>query len=505
MSDWFLTPEERGNTATEIDRDGSWTDGNLVRPLVHGAVYFQRLYDELCVLKAGDRVYFTDWRGDADEAMYPDGPTVGKVLCDLATSGVEVRGLLWRSHSDHMQFNAQENQRLGRELNEAGGEVLLDQRIRRLASHHQKLFVIRHRGAPEQDLAFVGGIDLSHQRRDDARHRGDPQQAPMDERYGSRPPWHDVALELRGPIVGDLLRTFVERWDDSHPLDRRTPYRVLVQRKARMPRHPSKLPEAFPDPPVVGEHAVQVLRTYGHKHPPFPFAAKGEYSVARGYRKAFGRARRLIYLEDQYLWSEVVAEGICRALEREPGLLVVAVVPRYPDQDERFSGPPARYGQLQALRMLRATAPNRVGIYDLENDKGVPIYVHAKVCVVDDEWLACGSANLNRRSWTNDSELACSVVSSELAASLRTELWTEHLGTEPALDPLRGFDQLKDAATALDSWHASGEHGPRPPGQLRHHNPEPVTRLQSLWARRLYDNVYDPDGRPRHLRRRHEF
>lgn len=135
----------------------------------------------------------------------------------------------------------------------------------------------------------------------------------------------------------------------------------------------------------------------------------------------------------------------------------------------------------------------------------MPIYVHAKVCVVDDEWLACGSANLNRRSWTNDSELTCSVVSSDLATSLRTELWTEHLSTEPALDPLRGFDQLKDAATALDSWHASGEHGPRPPGQLRHHNPEPVTRLQSLWARRLYDHVYDPDGRPRHLRRRNEF
>ena len=166
MSDWFLTPEERGNPATEIDRDGSWTDGNLVRPLVHGAVYFQRLYDELCALKAGDRVYFTDWRGDADEAMYPDGPTVGKVLCDLARSGVEVRGLLWRSHSDHMQFNAQENQRLGRDLNESGAEVLLDQRVRRMASHHQKLFVIRHRGAPERDLAFVGGIDLSHQRRD---------------------------------------------------------------------------------------------------------------------------------------------------------------------------------------------------------------------------------------------------------------------------------------------------------------------------------------------------
>jgi hypothetical protein len=59
-------------------------------------------------------VYFTDWRGDADEAMYSDGPSVGTVLYDLTRSGTEVRGLLWRSHSDHLSFNAQENQRLGK-------------------------------------------------------------------------------------------------------------------------------------------------------------------------------------------------------------------------------------------------------------------------------------------------------------------------------------------------------------------------------------------------------
>ena len=76
MSDWFLTPDERGNPATDIDRDGSWSDGNLVRPLIHGAVYFQHLYDELCALRTGDRVYFTDWRGDADESLAPGGPTV---------------------------------------------------------------------------------------------------------------------------------------------------------------------------------------------------------------------------------------------------------------------------------------------------------------------------------------------------------------------------------------------------------------------------------------------
>ena len=152
------------------------TRGNLVRPVLHGALYFRRLHDELQQLRAGDRVYFTDWRGDPDERLLPDGPTVGGLLRELCERDVEVRGLVWRSHTDLLQFSATENEHLGKELNEAGGEVLLDQRVRWFGSHHQKLVVLRHRGEPERDVAFVGGIDLCHGRRDDADHLGDPQQ-----------------------------------------------------------------------------------------------------------------------------------------------------------------------------------------------------------------------------------------------------------------------------------------------------------------------------------------
>ena len=61
-------------------------------------------------------------------------------------------------------------------------------------------------------------------------------------------------------------------------------------------------------------------------------------------------------------------------------------------------------------------------MFDLENDAGTPIYVHAKVCVVDDHWMTIGSDNLNLRSWTHDSELTCAVVDpdGELPRSLRT-------------------------------------------------------------------------------------
>ena len=363
-----------------------WSEGNLVRPLVHGATYFARLHSELTALQPGDRVWFTDWRGDPDERLLPDGPSIGELLADLARTGVQVRGLVWRSHGERVSapISGRSNAHLGREVNDAGGEVLLDQRVRVFGSHHQKFFVIRHADDPSQDVAFVGGIDLSHSRRDDAEHAGDPQAVSMDPRYGKRPPWHDAALELRGPVVADLLAVFSERWNDPHPLDHRNPYRMLLQRLADMPRHPKPLPEAAPAPPAAGPHAVQLLRTYAPKRPPFPFAPRGERTIARAYAKAFARARSFIYIEDQYFWSKEVAAGIARALVRNPRLQVIVVVPRYPDWDGPLAGPPKRLGQLRAISMLRRAASDRIGVFDLENTAGTPIYVHAKICIVDD-------------------------------------------------------------------------------------------------------------------------
>lgn len=484
-----------------------YTEGNLVRPLVHGATYFACLHDELCALAPGDRVLFTDWRGDADELLRPGGPSVADLLVDLARRGVEVRGLLWRSHSDLLTFSAKENKHFGKLVNDAGGEALLDQRVRRGGSHHQKLVVAWHAKDPSRDVAFVGGIDLGHGRRDDESHRGDPQAQPMDKRYGDRPPWHDLMLEVRGPAVGDLVRTFAERWNDPTPLDHRTPYRRWLQRKADMPRHPDPLPDDVDRvPPPAGPHTVQVLRTYGVKRPPYPFAPDGERSIARGYTHAFARARRVVYVEDQYLWSRDVTRALCDALRRSPELELVAVVPRYPDEDGRVSGPPNRLGQADAIASLVAAGGDRVGVFDLESATGVPVYVHAKVCVVDDEWFTCGSDNFNRRSWTHDSEVTCAVYDTthRLAREFRSALWAEHLGGDPG-DMESGLAAFRRAAAALDAWHANGRTGPRPPGQVRAHVVEPVSRSARVWAWPMYRVLYDPDGRPRALRRRDEF
>ena len=46
--------------------------------------------------------------------------------------------------------------------------------------------------------------------------------------------------------------------------------------------------------------------------------------------------------------------------------------------------------------------------------------MHAKVGIVDDVWASVGSDNINRRSWTHDSELACAVVDDRLDGGARS-------------------------------------------------------------------------------------
>ena len=529
ISNWFLTPAERGNPWSKIssrrDRNG-WSTGNEVRALVHGATYFKRLHAVLCDLEAGAWVHFTDWRGDADELLNGPGTEVGKVLAEAARRGVQVRGLIWRSHPAAMKFSEEENLELAKLINAEGGEVLLDERVRRGGSHHQKLFLIRHPGAEDRDVAFVGGIDLCHGRNDDENHRGDPQVYDLDERYGPTPPWHDVQLEVRGPAVDDLAYTFRERWEDPTPLDHRNPVRRILRDRAHEPDEVSPLPPMPQPPRPVGDVAVQVLRTYPAKRPPYPFAPRGERSIARAYHKAYARAQELIYLEDQYFWSSEVPGALAESLRRSPDLRLIVILPRYPEQDRALSGPVNRIGQRRALETVVTAGGDRVGIFDIENEDGTPIYVHAKVCVIDDVWCAVGSDNMNLRSWTHDTELSCAVLDAtaddreprdpaglgdgarRFARNLRLQLWREHLGLESdeeVIDVRSGLEIFRERAAALDAWHAGGRRGPRPPGRVRTHSLE----HDPVWVQKagapVYRSALDPDGRPRNLRKRNAF
>jgi len=518
IESWFLSPSERGNPWTRVDArraPAAWSTGNDARALVHGATYFAELSASVLAAGPGDLLLFTDWRGDPDEGVDDTGRTVSELLCTAAQRGVVVKGLIWRSHFDRLRFSAEENRHLGEQIDRAGGEGLLDMRVRAGGSHHQKLVVVRHRERPELDVAYVGGIDLCHSRRDDEGHFGDPQSQKMARVYGRRPPWHDVQLAVRGPAVADIETVFRERWEDPTPVTL-NPLHRLADVARRDDDSPGALPDQWPDPPPAGTAAMQVLRTYPRRRPGYTFAPDGERSIARAYVKVLSRARSLVYVEDQFLWSREVADVFARALRDERELRLIAVVPHFPDQDDRLSGPPNIVGRQAALDVLAAAGRDRVSVYGIENEAGTPIYVHAKVCIVDDYWAAVGSDNFNRRSWTYDSELDVAVIDESpspdgrFAQRLRLQLACEHLGRHPTdtadlRDAKGAFGAFAASASTLQAWHDGGRVGARPPGRLRRVVRPEVGRWTRLWAVPLYRRLYDPDGRDRSMRRSGSF
>ncbi len=137
--------------------------------------------------------------------------------------------------------------------------------------------------------------------------------------------------------------------------------------------------------------------------------------------------------------------------------------------------------------MCSSAGGDRFGIYDVENPQGVPVYVHSKVVVIDDVWAMIGSDNLNRRSWTHDSELSCAVIDSErdrreptdpagegdgarvFARDLRLKLLAEHLDRRPGdvddlIDPIEAFDTDQGRRREAEGLARRRSLGPSPSG-----------------------------------------
>ena len=525
---WLLVGDERGNPAAGIP---DLSEGNDVRALVDGRAYLSALAAALCRAEGDARVLFAGWRTDADELLEDGGPSLAGALAAAVARGAVVRGLVWRSHPEELGYSATANRALARAVTAAGGRVLLDHRVRPVGSHHQKFVVIAPGvvGAADApvDVAFVGGIDTAHARRDGRAHDGDRQTRRFAPVFGPTPAWHDVQLRLTGPVVRDVETVFRQRWADPARLTR-WPWHGIPDRLRGLPRTADPLPAPAPAPPPTGTCTVQLLRTYPTRRPAYPFAPDGERSVARGYAKALARARRLVYVEDQYLWSREVARIFAAALRRSPQLRLIAVVPRYVDVQGMFDLPASSLGRNAAWRTVVDAGGDRVQLLDLENSTGHPVYVHAKVCVVDDVWAAVGSANLNRRSWTHDSELTAAVLDERrdgrapvdpgglgdgarcFARELRLSLMREHLDRADGddadlLDPEDAVEAVSRAAAELDAWHADGRRGPRPRGRLRTHPRRTGGPVRRWLITPVYNLAYDPDGRPWRMRVRREL
>jgi phosphatidylserine/phosphatidylglycerophosphate/cardiolipin synthase-like enzyme len=192
----------------------------------------------------------------------------------------------------------------------------------------------------------------------------------------------------------------------------------------------------------AGNVELQVVRTVPDgMYPPLP---RGEFRVLESYLRGLQAAQRFIYLENQFLWSPEILAVLREKLRRPPtpDFRLVLVLPAKPD-----TGGDDTRGQLGTLLQADADGGRLVActLYAIGAERDWPIYVHAKVGIVDDAWMTIGSANLNEHSLFNDTEMNVVTHDAELARQTRVRLWAEHLqhpDNEVAEDPIAVIDRL---------------------------------------------------------------
>ncbi len=372
--------------------------GNSLELLVDGATALPRMAEVL--MAARSEVSIAGWAITPDFALTRSNPplVLRDVLAELAER-MPVRVLLWAGAPLPVFRPWRREVKAVRRRLTAGTriQVALDSRERPMHTHHEKLILV------DGKVAFVGGIDLT----DDPVDRFDE----SGHVYRRVNGWHDVASELRGPAVGDVAAHFALRW-------RQVTGEALEVR--------------WPD--AAGDVEAQIVSTIPEHH--YEGAWDGRFRILEAYLAAIREARRFIYLENQFLWSpEIVAALRDKLLHPpSPDFRLVVLLP-----SKANSGEDDTQGQLGVLAEADEHGEHFLACAIHARSAGMtsaPIYVHAKVGIVDDAWLTLGSANLNDHSLLNDTEVNVVTCDPALARAARIRLWSEHLEMPP--DQLQG-------------------------------------------------------------------
>jgi phosphatidylserine/phosphatidylglycerophosphate/cardiolipin synthase-like enzyme/uncharacterized membrane protein YdjX (TVP38/TMEM64 family) len=290
-------------------------------------------------------------------------------------------------------------------------KVELDSCLPLGACHHQKLVVIDGR------LAFCGGLDLTIRRWDTAEHRPDhPVRVDPDGKPYA--PFHDVQMLVDGEAARRLAEVSARRWQEATG-EELPPVNAEVE-AARWPAH------VVPDCEAV---EVGIARTL-----PATEERPGVPEVLELYLAGIRNAQRYIYIENQYLTSDAIADALHRRLREVPDLELLVVTPRAPEGwlEKRTMGA----GQQRVMRKLtHGDFTERVRFLYPWAGSGTDcaVLVHAKLMIVDDAWLRVGSANLNNRSMGVDTEcdLIVRAATDEHRQGIRAvlhRLLGEHLG-----------------------------------------------------------------------------
>jgi phosphatidylserine/phosphatidylglycerophosphate/cardiolipin synthase-like enzyme len=381
--------------------------GNAVDVLIDGAQALPAIAKEL--RKAQSHVHLAGWHFSADFALERENELVilRNLLAELAER-VDVRVLAWAGAPLPLFRPSRHDVRKMRDelIAYTKIECALDAKERPLHCHHEKTVVIDDR------IAFVGGIDLTSESGDRYDHNHHPSRASVG--------WHDACARIEGPAVGDVAEHFRMRWHE-------------VTGKALAEVRPS---------PAAGKLDVQVVRTVPERV--YDAVPRGDFSILESYSRALKGAERFIYIENQFLWSPEIEAVLYDKITNPPHpdfrlLLLLPSKPNTGADDTRGVLGHLIEADDDAGRLLACTLYARAGhLHD-------PVYIHAKVAIVDDSWLTLGSANLNEHSLFNDTEMNIVSHDPELARETRLRLWAEHLECpieDIPSEPVQAIDDL---------------------------------------------------------------
>jgi phosphatidylserine/phosphatidylglycerophosphate/cardiolipin synthase-like enzyme len=234
-------------------------------------------------------------------------------------------------------------------------------------------------------------------------------------------PWHDVTMLVDGGAARALGELGRMRWvaAGGEPLDECAIRDVIWPKSVE---------------PMFRNVEVGIART------------RGEYQNSPEIREIealfvdlIAGAKHFIYVENQYFASRKVAEAIAaRMVEPDPPEVILVTAANADGWLEQQAMDTARARLVDAIH--RVDHRSRFRIYHPVTAGGEPIYVHAKLMIVDDHILRVGSANMNNRSLGLDSE--CDLVLGDMhgcpesvnatISALRMRLMAEHLGVDVA-------------------------------------------------------------------------
>jgi phospholipase D1/2 len=375
------------------------------------------------------------------------------------------------------------------------------------ASQHQKLVIV------DDKVAFCGGLDLCGARWDTPAHlHDDPRR--HDPPLKPHAPFHDVQMMVAGDAAAALGAIARERWFKCTG-ERIAP--PVPDRPARfsLPRLRRRSAAAVTAP--AASHAAQVQPSWmrawspdvtpefenvdvaiARTEPPFngrPLVREVEKLHVDSVRKA----KKHIYIENQYFTSHVVAAAMAERLAEQDAPELVVVQPREcSGWLEASTMGVLRRRLMEGLR--KADHGDRVRLFyphiapPPPDDEGAceekRVNVHSKVTIVDDTFLRVGSANLSNRSMGFDSECDLIIeakpddlVTQRAIAAVRERLLGEHLGVAPAA--VREACAAKGFVAGVES--------------LREQNPEKTLRVLDVdkptWLEPIVtaSSVIDPE------------